>query len=429
MPTTIRELTCYDVRFPTSVELDGSDAIHHAPDYSAAYVVLDAPPHEGYGFTFTLGRGNEVVIAAIRALERHVVGARLDDVLADMAGFWRRLASDDQVRWLGPEKGAVHLALAAIVNAVWDLAARRAGKPLWKLLVDMPPEELIRVIDFRYIDDAVSPTQGLDRLRAQAGGKREREELLCALGYPAYTTSPGWLGYDDEKIRRLTRAATRAGFDVVKMKVGQDTESDLRRARIIREELGDGRLLMDANQVWGVDEAIDRMARLTDADPWWIEEPTSPDDILGHARIRRAVAPVRVATGEHCQNRVVFKQLFQADAIDICQIDACRLGGVNENLAVLFLADRFGIPVCPHAGGVGLCEYVQHLSIVDFVCVSGSLENRVIEYVDHLHEHFVSPVRMENGRYLPPMNPGYSAELEPESVEAYTFPAGAAWAA
>jgi L-fuconate dehydratase len=420
-----------DVRFPTSRWLDGSDAMHVDPDYSAAYVILTTDADDGldgHGLTFTSGRGTEVCVAAIRALEPLLVGRSLEELIANMSGFWRSLVSDSQLRWLGPEKGVIHLATAAVVNAVWDLWAKVEGKPLWKLLVDLSPEEVVGAVDFRYITDALTPGEALDLLRDRRPGCDTREAEIIADGYPAYTTSAGWLGYDDAKVEALVRASVAEGFTHVKMKVGADIEADIRRAGLIRRELGvDGRLMMDANQVWGVDEAIAAMANLGAFDPWWIEEPTSPDDILGHARIRREIAPIRVATGEHVQNRIVFKQLFQAEAIDVCQLDACRVGGVNETIAVLLLAAKYGIPVCPHAGGVGLCEYVQHLALFDYVAVSGSLDQRMVEWVDHLHEHFVSPATVHNGRYVAPTAPGYSVEMLPASLERYAFPFGVAW--
>jgi L-fuconate dehydratase len=427
----IVSLEARDIRFPTSRWLDGSDAMHTDPDYSAAYVVLrtDADDGvEGHGLTFTTGRGTEVCLAAVRALEPMVVGRSLESISADMRGFWRSLASDTQLRWLGPEKGVIHLATAAVVNAVWDLSAKRQGKPLWKLLADMAPEELVSCVDFRYISDALAPEEAVDLLNDARRGAAAREREIVATGYPAYTTSAGWLGYGDDKVESLVREALASGFTHVKMKVGADLESDDRRAGLIRRALGhEGVLMMDANQVWGVDEAIAAMQVLGAHDPWWIEEPTSPDDVLGHARIRREVAPIRVATGEHVQNRVIFKQLFQAGAIDVCQIDACRIGGVNEAIAVLLLAAKYGVPVCPHAGGVGLCEYVQHLAFFDYIAVSGSLDDRVVEWVDHLHEHFRDPARVEGGRYVVPTAPGYSIEMLPSSLDEYEFPAGPAW--
>ena len=430
--TTIVALEARDIRFPTSRWLDGSDAMHTDPDYSAAYVVLRtgaADGLEGHGLTFTSGRGTEVCVAAARALEPLVVGRTIEAIVGDMRGFWRSLVSDTQLRWLGPEKGVIHLATAAVVNAVWDLWAKREGKPLWKLLVDLSPEELVGCVDFRYIADVLSPDEALQILRDARRGSAGREAEIVASGYPAYTTSAGWLGYEDEKVELLVAEAVASGFTHVKMKVGADLESDDRRAGMIRRALGpDGILMMDANQVWGVDEAIAAMRRLAAHEPWWIEEPTSPDDVLGHARIRREVAPIRVATGEHVQNRVIFKQLFQAEAIDICQLDACRIGGVNEAIAVLLLAAKYGIPVCPHAGGVGLCEYVQHLAFFDYIAVSGSLEHRVVEWVDHLHEHFRDPAVVRDGRYVTPQAPGYSIEMLPESLDEFEFPNGPAWA-
>jgi L-fuconate dehydratase len=431
MPTTITGAVALDVRFPTSRDLSGSDAMNEAPDYSAAYVILKTDSGlEGHGLTFTIGRGNELCVAAIESLAPLVAGRTLESFTQDMGAFWRHVTGDSQLRWLGPEKGVIHLATAAIVNAVWDLWAKAENKPVWKLLADMSPEEVVRCVDFRYITDALTPEEALEILRRNEPTKGEREEEMLRDGFPAYTTSAGWLGYPDEKVRRLSREAVAEGWNHVKIKVGRDVEDDARRAAIIREEIGPARkLMMDANQVWDVDEAIENMGRLKEFDPWWIEEPTSPDDVLGHARIARAVAPIGVATGEHCQNRVVFKQLLQAGAIRFCQIDSCRLGGVNEIIAVLLMAAKFGVPVCPHAGGVGLCEYVQHLSIFDYIRVGASLEDRVLEYVDHLHEHFLDPVKIKNGRYVPPERAGYSIEMYAESLEEYAFPAGKAWAA
>ena len=420
-----------DIRFPTSRTLDGSDAMHTAPDYSAAYVVLrtDAGNHlEGHGLTFTLGRGTEICVAAINALAPIVIGRTLESIVSDMRGFWRAITGDHQLRWIGPEKGAIHLASAALVNAVWDLHAKVERKPLWKLLVDMSPEQLVSCIDFRYISDAIRPDEALAILERMAPTRGEREAEMLRSGFPAYTTSVGWLGYSDEKLRMLCRQAVAAGWSHVKMKVGQNIEDDVRRARIVREEIGpDRRLMMDANQVWDVGEAIANLEHLVEFDPYWIEEPTSPDDVLGHATIARAISPIKVATGEHCQNRVLFKQLFQANAIGFCQLDACRLGGLNEVLAVLLMAAKFGVPVCPHAGGVGLCEYVQHVSLFDYIAVSGSLDNRVLEYVEHLHEHFLDPVRIRDGRYVAPQAPGYSITMRPESLHEFEYPTGPAW--
>lgn len=431
MPTRITKLTVRDIRFPTSRQLDGSDAMNPDPDYSAAYVVLETDHLHGlagHGLAFTIGRGNEIVVAAVQALAPLVVGRTLESFTENMGAFWRHVTGDSQLRWIGPEKGAIHLATAAVVNAVWDLYAKIEGKPLWKLLVDMTPEQVVSCLDFRYVTDAMTPDDALAMLHRQAATKGEREAQMHRDGYPAYTTSAGWLGYSDDKLRSLCREALAAGWSMFKIKVGRDIEDDVRRATIIREEIGpDRKLMMDANQIWDVNEAIQNMRRLSQFNPWWIEEPTSPDDVLGHAAIATMIRPIGVATGEHCQNRVMFKQLMQAGAIRFCQIDACRLGGVNEVLIVLLLAARFGIPVCPHAGGVGLCEHVQHLSLFDFIAVSGSLDNRVIEYVDHLHEHFVDPARIRDGCYLPPEKPGYSIEMFQASLDEHEFPSGRAW--
>src|SRR3989440_1785893 len=431
MAVTITEIEALDIRFPTSRALDGSDAMNAAPDSSAAYVVLrpdDPRCLEGHGLTFPIGRGNELCCAAARSLGSKLVGRSLESLAADMGGFWDLMTGDSQYRWLGPEKGVVHLATAAVVNAVWDLYAKTAGKPLWKLLVDMTAEQIVACIPFRHITDALTPADATEMLKRNEATKAAREQQILSSGYPAYTTSAGWLGYSDEKVRALVRAGLAQGWTHFKMKVGRELDDDVRRARLIREEIGpDRKLMMDANQVWDVDQAIDWMKELAAFDPYWIEEPTSPDDVLGHAKIARAIEPIGVATGEHCQNRVVFKQLLQANAISFCQIDSCRLGGVNEVLAVLLMAAKFGVPVCPHAGGVGLCEYVQHLSLFDYIAVSTSLENRIVEYVDHLHEHFVFPVVMKSGCYVPPLDPGYSIEMKPESLDYYEFPGGAAW--
>lgn len=422
MAVRITRVEALDIRFPTSRQHIGSDAMNVDPDYSAAYCILHTNNGiEGHGLTFTIGRGNELCVAAIRALAPLIEGKTLESFTEHMGAFWRMITGDSQLRWVGPEKGVIHLATAAIVNAVWDLWAKAENQPVWELLAHMTPERIVSCIDFRYISDALTPEEALGILQNNLSTRASREAEMRSRGYPAYTTSAGWLGFTDLQLRELCRAAIAQGWTHFKIKIGADAEDDMRRCAIIREEIGSRQLMMDANQRWDVNEAIQRMKALAQFDPWWIEEPTSPDDVLGHAAIRRAIAPIRVATGEHCQNRVMFKQFFQASAIDFCQIDSCRLGGVNEILAVLLMAAKFRIPVCPHAGGVGLCEYVQHLSLFDYICVSGSLENRLLEYVDHLHEHFLDPVRMRDGRYLPPTQPGYSIEMRRESLDAYRF--------
>ena len=429
--TKIVALEIKDIRFPTSRTLDGSDAMNPDPDYSAAYVILktDHPKDlEGHGLTFTIGRGNEICTAAINAMSHLVVGKTLESFTENMGAFWKMVTGDSQLRWLGPEKGVIHLATGALVNAVWDLYAKVEEKPLWRLLADMTPEQLVSCIDFTYITDAISPSEAIAILKNNEATKKERIAYLLENGYPAYTTSAGWLGYSDEKVRRLCQEAIQEGFEHIKMKVGSNLQDDMRRAKIIREEIGsDRKLMMDANQKWDVGEAIANMAHLKEYDPWWIEEPTSPDDILGHARIAKSIAPIKVATGEHCQNRVIFKQLMQAGAFDVCQIDSCRVGGVNENLAIMLMAAKFNIPVCPHAGGVGLCEYVQHLSMVDYIFISGNLEDRVIEYVDHLHEHFLDPVTIKNGAYMPPQKSGFSIQMKTETLKDYAYPEGKIW--
>ncbi|MFD9253521.1 enolase C-terminal domain-like protein [Streptomyces bottropensis] len=463
-PARITAVDTYDIRFPTSRELDGSDAMNPDPDYSAAYVVLRtdaADGLEGHGFTFTIGRGNDVQVAAIGALRPHLVGRSVEELCADPGSVNRDLIGDSQLRWLGPEKGVMHMAIGAVVNAVWDLAAKRAGQPLWRLLAHAEPEWLVSQVDFRYIADALTPEEALDLLRRGRTGLADRESLLLERGYPGYTTSPGWLGYSDEKLTRLAKQAVADGFTQIKLKVGADLDDDVRRMRTARPPralaqanppntrppappshhsvrrrrparaaVGDGiRIAIDANQRWNIGEAVDWTRALAAYDPYWIEEPTSPDDILGHAAVRRGVAPVKVATGEHVQNRIVFKQLLQADALDVLQIDAARVGGVNENLAILLLAAKFGVPVCPHAGGVGLCELVQHLSMFDYLALSGTTDDRVIEYVDHLHEHFTAPVVMRDGHYVAPLTPGFSATMHPASLAEYRYPDGTFWAA
>ena len=424
----IRSVVVRDIRFPTSREQDGSDALNLG-DYSATYVVLETDGSlEGHGLTFTNGRGNEICVAAVHALKHHVIGRDLDDIVTNMRALYRDLTVDKQLRWLGPEKGILHMATGALLNAAWDLWAKREKKPMWKHLVDLTPEQLVSTIDFTYITDVLKPDEAIEMLHASRPGREAREAEMRADGYPAYTTSTGWLGYPDEKVRRLCKEAIALGWTAFKMKVGQNLEDNVRRAAIMREEIGPKRkLMMDANQCWDVDESITQMKALARFDPWWIEEPTSPDDILGHARIARAVAPIGVATGEVCQNRVMFKQLLQADAIKFVQVDSCRMGGVNEAVAVILMANKFKKAVCPHAGGVGLCEYVQHLSIFDYIAVSGSLEDRLCEYVDHLHEHFIDPCIAKNARYVTPLRPGYSIAIKAQSIAEYEFPNGRAW--
>jgi L-fuconate dehydratase len=425
----ITALDVLDVRFPTSEHLDGSDAMNPEPDYSAAYVTIrTGRGAAGHGLAFTVGRGNDVQVAAIQALAPLVVGLRLDAVLADLRGFSARLTGDSQLRWLGPEKGAIHMAAAAIVNAVWDLYGRREGKPVWRLLSELSPERLVDLVDFRYLQDALTPGEALEILRRAEPGRAERLADLLDRGYPAYTTTPGWLGYTDDKLVRLSKQAVADGFGQIKLKVGADLDDDVRRLRLAREAVGpDIRIGVDANQAWGVGQAVEWMRALAPFDPYWIEEPTSPDEILGHAAIRAAVAPIKVASGEHIHNQVMVKQMLQAGSLDVLQIDASRTAGVTENVAILLLAAKFGVPVCPHAGGVGLCEMVQHLAMFDYVAVSGTTQDRVIEYVDHLHEHFTDPVRVRGGRYLAPDAPGLSSQMHPRTLADHRFPDGPVW--
>ncbi len=433
MTATVTAMDVLDVRFPTSRDLDGSDAMNPEPDYSAAYVVLrtdDPDGLEGHAFAFTTGRGNDVQATAIAALADRVVGTRVADLCDDLGGFSQRLVHDPQLRWLGPEKGVMHMAIGAVVNAAWDLAAKRAGRPLWDFLASMTPEQLVAQVDFRYLTDALTPAEALEILQKAEPGRQERRSRLLERGYPAYTTTPGWLGYSDDKLVRLSREAVAEGFTMIKLKVGGDVEDDVRRMELARSAVGaDVRIAVDANQRWDVAPAIAWMLRLAPFEPYWIEEPTSPDDVLGHAAIRKGVAPIKVVTGEHVANRVVFKQLLQAGAVDVVQIDAARVGGVNENIAILLLAAKFGVPVCPHAGGVGLCELVQHLSMFDLVAVSGTTEDRMIEFVDHLHEHFVTPVVLQDGHYVAPTAPGGGGEMHPRSLADHLFPDGPVWRA
>ncbi len=418
-----------DVRFPTSDSLDGSDAMHTSPDYSAAYVTLQTDSaHVGEGLTFTLGRGTDLCVAAARYMSDWIVGHTLEEITGDFSSFWRRITSDSQFRWLGPEKGVVHLATAAVFNAIWDLWAKSENKPLWKLVADMPAEALIECIDFRYLSDAITPEEALAILKANDATREEREQQMQTSGFPAYTTSAGWLGYSDEKIQRLCEEGLAQGWTHFKLKVGESIEDDCRRAAIMRQTIGpQNKMMLDANQRWDVAEAIEWMRHLAPYDPWWIEEPTSPDDAVGHAAIAKAVAPIGVATGEQCQNRVVFKQLMQLDAIQFCQIDSCRVGSINEILSILLMAKKFDIPVCPHAGGVGLCEYVNHLIMIDYIRIGASLESRVCEFVDHLHEHFEHPCVIKNAAYMPPDAPGYRITLKPDSIARFRYPEGAVW--
>lgn len=420
----ITDLEVLDIRFPTSQHLDGSDAMNPDPDYSAAYVILKTENDalSGHGLTFTIGRGNEICCAAIEAMRHLVVGLDIEEVKNNPALMWRNLTSDSQLRWIGPDKGAMHLATGAVVNAIWDIWAKSEGKPVWKLVADMSPEQLVNCIDFRYITDCITPDEALVLLKSNAETKVQREQILMQEGYPCYTTSAGWLGYSDEKLARLCQEAVDEGFNYIKLKVGRDVAEDIHRVKIAREIIGpDRHLMIDANQIWERQQAIDWVQQLAFSKPWFIEEPTSPDDVEAHRAIRQAIAPIQVATGEMCQNRIMFKQFIMREAIDVVQIDACRMGGINEVLAVLLMAAKYGLKVCPHAGGVGLCEYVQHLSMIDYLWFSASKEGRVTEYVDHLHEHFIEPCIIENAVYMPPKLPGFSIEMKPASIQQYLF--------
>ncbi|XP_052778262.1 mitochondrial enolase superfamily member 1-like isoform X2 [Mya arenaria] len=430
-PTKITAMHVKDIRFPTSLEKDGSDAMHDSPDYSCPYIILETDGHlQGIGSTFTAGKGSEVVCFAADTMKNRVVGRRLDDIFNNFGAYWHEITCDSQFRWIGPEKGVTHLATAAVVNALWDLWAKMEGKPLWKMLVDMEPEKLVNCLDFSYIEDVLTKDEAVAMLKKKDATKDKREAEMLKTGYPIYTTSCGWLGYSDEKITKLATEAMSQGFSRFKMKVGKDLQDDIRRAAIFRKVIGPDRIwCVDANQVWGVQDAIDWMTALAPYKPLWIEEPTSPDDILGHAAIAKALNPlgIGVATGEMCQNRVMFKQFLQANALQFCQIDACRLGGVNEVLTVILMAAKFNVPVCPHAGGVGLCELVQHYSFFDYIRCSGSLENRMTEFADHLHKEMCAPVKVRDGHYMPPQAPGFLVGIVPDVQKAYEYPDGSAW--
>ena len=421
--TRITDLETFDLRFPTSDSLDGSDAMNPDPDYSAAYVILKTDSeHEGHGLTFTIGRGNDICVAAISAMKHLLVGIELDWIREDMGRFWRHITGDSQLRWIGPDKGAMHLATGAVVNAVWDLWAKEAKKPVWQLVAEMTSEEIVKLIDFRYLTDAITPNEAMDILKGNEDKKTERVKKLKAEGYPCYTTSAGWLGYSDEKLRRLCKEAKDAGFTHTKFKVGRSIDDDIRRLSIAREVLGDDiKIMIDANQVWEVGQAIDWVQKLAFAKPFFIEEPTSPDDVMGHKTIREEIAPIKVATGEMCQNRIIFKQFIKEGAIDIVQIDSCRMGGLNEVLAVMLMAAKYKLPVWPHAGGVGLCEYVQHMSMIDYIVISAEKDSRRIEFIDHLHEHFIDPCIVKNGNYIAPSNPGFSIQMKQQTLTDFSF--------
>ena len=429
----INEISVHDIRFPTSLDPHGpSDAVHTRPDFSAAYAVISASgvSHKGYGIGFTLGRGTEVVCAAIKALLPLVVGKSLLDIYTDFGGFWHSLTCESQLRWIGPEKGVVHIAVAAVINGLWDLWGKIEGKPIWQLLSDMTPQDIVSLVDWSYLSDVLTKEKAVEILQKKADTRAERVKDVASNGYPAYVTSAGWIAYSDELVRERLLEAMDQGFRMFKMKVGQDVERDRQRSRLIRDVIGpDIPLMMDANQCWDVGEAIEHMKQLAEFKPLWIEEPTSPDDILGHLKIAQALRPlgIGIATGEQCHNRVMFKQFLESGAMDFCQIDATALGGVNEIIAVMLLAEKYGVPVCPHAGGVGLCEMTLHLIVFYYVAISGTKDNRMLEYEDHLHEHFVDPISTEHGNFVLPSHPGYSSEMKSSSIKDYEFPDGPFW--
>jgi len=419
-----------DVRFPTSRMLDGSDAMNQDPDYSAAYLEFstDDPQLSGHSLVFTIGRGNDIQIGAIKALTGKIVGLTVENAFAQIGKISRELSSDSQLRWLGPDVGVFHMGAGAVLNALWDLFAKWRKVPLWKLLADMSPEEIVGAIDFRYISDALTPEEALSILKKAEGAKAKNEELLLKEGLQAYTTTPGWLGYTDEKMLSLTQAAVNDGFKLIKYKCGLSLDDDKRRLKKVRELVGPNfDIAIDANQVWDVDQAIKWVNQLKEFNLRWIEEPTHPEDVVGHARIAKEIAPTPVATGEMANNRMIFKQLLQLNAISVMQIDATRVAGVNENLANILMAAKYGIPVCPHAGGVGLCEMVQHLAMFDAVAVTGSHTKRVVEFVDHLHQHFKTPVKVVNGHYMAPTDTGSGAEMLQSSITEFLFPNGTYW--
>nr|WP_224758603.1 enolase C-terminal domain-like protein [Corynebacterium stationis] len=420
------KISTYDLRFPTSATLSGSDAMNPDPDYSSAYLEVETDAndgHKGIGFVFTIGRGNDVVIKAIESLSQRFVGQTVEHLLDDMKMAWDMLVHDSQLRWLGPEKGVEHMAIGAMLSALWDLKAKRAGLPLWQLLAEMTPEELVATLDFRYLTDVLTPEEAVDILKRGQVGKAERIQSLLDNGYPGYSTAAGWLGYSDEKMVSLAKSeSTEKGFGLIKLKVGQNINDDLRRLKLAREAIGpDVKLAVDANQVWDVDQAIEWIGHFKDYDLAWVEEPTSPDDVLGHARIAQAVTPIPIATGEQMQSRILYKQFLQANAFEIMQVDATRVAGPQELVIEYLLAHKFGKRVCPHAGGVGLCEAVQHFAMFDFVAISGTTEGRFIEYVDNQHEHFITPVVIKNGNYMPPTTPGNSCEMTLETAEKYLY--------
>ncbi|XP_055625030.1 mitochondrial enolase superfamily member 1-like isoform X2 [Toxorhynchites rutilus septentrionalis] len=425
----ITTLEAKDIRWPTSLGAHGSDAMHTDPDYSCVYVTINTEEGiYGNGLTFTLGRGTDIVLLAVNSMKRMVEQRTTESIFQNFALFWRELTSESQLRWIGPEKGVTHLAVAAIINALWDLWGKIRGLPVWKLLTEMEPEELVSTIDFRYITDAITREEAINILKENRAGTRTRMNELMKTGYPAYTTQVGWLGYSDDTIRALCRKYLQAGFTAFKIKVGQNLENDIKRCRLVREEIGwNNTLMVDANQIWDVNEAIEWMKNLKHFKLLWIEEPTSPDDILGHKKIADALN-IGVATGEMCCNRVMFKQFIQSQAFEFCQIDSARIGGVNEILAVYLMAKKFNVKVCPHAGGVGLCEMVQHLQLWDYTSVSCTMDKRMIEFVDQQHEQFVHPARIyANACYIPPSAPGYSTELKPEAVSMFEYPVGSEW--
>ena len=420
----IVKLSTYDLRFPTSDHLDGSDAMNPDPDYSAAYVIIetDQSSLKGHSFAFTLGRGNDLCCNAIKALQHLVIGLDINWIRDNQSAFSRRMTSDSQLRWIGPEKGIIHMASGAIINAVWDILSKLDNKPLWQLVSDMDSDEISNAIDFRHITDFLNQDEAVEILKSHHKTKLDRVSILENEGYPCYVTSAGWLGYSDKKLERLCLEAKNNGFEYVKLKVGKDLKNDMRRLEIARTTLGpDIKIMIDANQVWEVDQAIKWMKSLAEFDPYFIEEPTSPDDIIGHKKIKDAIFPIKVATGEAVQNRVIFKQLISENAIDIVQVDACRMGGLNEVLAVQLMASKQGLPVWPHAGGVGLCEYSQHLAMIDYICISGRKDEQVIEYVDHLHEHFLNPCQIKNAAYMLPKESGFSVEMKPSTLTSNLF--------
>ncbi len=427
---SITAATVTDLRFPTSRTLDGSDAMNPDPDYSAAYLELSTsePGLTGCGFVFTIGRGNDIQAAAVEVVADRLVGRELDGLLENPSAVNRELNWDSQLRWLGPDKGVMHMAVGAAMNAVWDLRCKREGRPLWSTLSHLEPAEVVALVDWTYLSDFLDPAQAREILEERRSERDSRIADLRRDGLAAYTTSPGWLGYSDDKLERLCRQALDDGFNTIKLKVGADLDNDCRRLGIARTAIGpDTALAIDANQRWSVPDAIAAIGRFAEFNLRWVEEPTHPDDVVGHATIAKAVHPVPIATGEHLANPTLAKQLLQLGGAQILQIDATRVGGVHDLVAMILLAARAGVDVIPHAGGVGLCEAVQHFAFFNAISVAADPSQLALEYVDHLHEHLDQPVEVTSGRYRLPTQPGAGTAFRPGTAAAFAYPCGTEW--